>query len=125
MARTGFGRAFFLRVIMIAGTAVAATGSVAGNWKVTGSIGQFDVDLVCTFRDTGGKLTGSCKGGDIGELQVTGEEDGKTAKWSYSVTFQGMPLTVNYTGTLDSPTAMKGQITVMGTQSGSFMATKQ
>jgi len=112
-------------VIISAGAARAATGSVAGSWKVTGSIGQFDVNLVCTFQDAGGKLTGTCKGGDIGEVQVTGEADGKTAKWRYNVSFQGMPLMVNYAGTLDSPTAMKGQITVMGTESGSFMASKQ
>ncbi|HEY7389621.1 MAG TPA: hypothetical protein VH640_13990 [Bryobacteraceae bacterium] len=110
---------------LIAGAVCAAAGDVSGNWKVTGSIGQFAVNLVCSFHDAGGKLTGSCKGEDIGEVQLTGEEDGKTVKWSYNVNFQGMPLTVNYAGTLDSATAMKGQISVMGTESGSFAATKQ
>jgi hypothetical protein len=103
----------------------AAAGDVAGSWKVVGSIGEFPVNLVCSFKEANSKLTGSCKGDDIGELAVTGDSDGKTAKWSYSVNFQGMPLTVVYMAMLDSPPAMTGKISVMENESGSFTGKKQ
>jgi hypothetical protein len=110
---------------LLASMSVAADSGVAGNWKVVGSIGEFPVNLVCNFQEGNSKLTGSCKGDDIGELQVTGDSDQKTVKWSYSVNFQGMPITVVYTGILDSPTAMTGKISVMENGSGSFTAKKQ
>jgi hypothetical protein len=107
-----------------ANTPVAAAG-VTGNWKVVGSIGQFPVDLVCTLNPVEKKVTGKCVGGDIGDVAVIGESDGKAVTWSYGVNYQGQPLTVVYTGTLDSPTAMKGTISVMGAMSGSFTASRQ
>ena len=105
--------------------AVPVTADVTGNWKVDGSIGQFPVDLVCSLKESGNKLTGACKGGDIGELPVTGETEGSAVRWSYQVNFQGMPFTIVYNGTLDSATAMKGNISIMENPSGSFAAKKQ
>lgn len=106
-------------------SATALRADVAGSWKVDGSIGEFPVDLVCALKETDKKLSGVCKGNDIGELPVTGETDGKTATWSYEVNFQGQQFTIVYQATIESPTAMKGNITVMGNPSGSFTAKKQ
>lgn len=103
----------------------AAAADVAGAWKVDGSIGEFPVDLVCTLEETDKKLTGACKGTDIGELALKGENNGATVTWSYDVNYQGQQLTIVYTGTIESATTMKGSISVSGNPSGSFTAKKQ
>jgi hypothetical protein len=105
--------------------AVPAVGEVEGNWKVEGSIGQFAVDLVCSFKEVGNKLTGTCKGQDIGEVALTGETKDANVKWSYQVDFQGQSFAIVYAGTLDSPTAMSGNVLIMENPSGTFKAKKQ
>jgi hypothetical protein len=109
---------------VVIGVPVAAA-DIAGSWKVDGSIAQFPVDLVCSFKQADKALTGTCKGTDIGELSITGESDGPKATWQYDVNFQGQQFTIVYSATVDSATAMKGTITVMGMESGSFTAKKQ
>jgi hypothetical protein len=104
---------------------LAVAADVTGKWKVEGTIGNFPVNLVCTFKEDNGKLTGVCKGEDVGELKITGETDSKTVKWNYDVNFQGQQFTVFYEAQLESANEMKGTITVMGNPSGSFTAKKQ
>src|SRR5262245_27921755 len=112
--------------MMVVAAAVAAAGAdVAGNWKLDGSIGQFPVDIVCSLKQVEDKLTGVCKGNDIGEVSLKGETEGNTVKWSYDVNFQGQQFSITYNATLDSPTSMKGNISVMGNTSGSFTGKKQ
>ena len=113
-----------LFIALVAAFPVAAA-EISGDWKLEGSIGQFPVDIVCSLKEADSKLTGVCKGADIGELALAGDTDGKTVKWSYEVNFQGQQFTIVYTATLDSATSMKGTISVMGNPSGSFTGKKQ
>jgi len=110
--------------LLISGVAAVAA-DVAGDWKLDGSIGQFPVDIVCSLKEDGTKITGVCKGNDIGEVPLKGEKDGNSIKWSYDVNFQGQQFTIVYSATLDSPSAMKGSITVAGNASGTFIGKKQ
>jgi hypothetical protein len=118
-------RSILLAVALLFMPSIAAAADVAGSWKVDGSIGEFPVDLVCTFKQDEARLTGVCAGRDIGELPFTGQTDGATVTWSYDVNFQGQQFSIVYSGTTDSATTMKGSIAVMGNPSGSFTAKKQ
>lgn len=97
---------------------------VAGDWKIEGAIGQMPVSITCTLNEKEQKLTGVCRNDEVGELPLTGETTGDAASWTYNVNFQGQQFTVSYTGTLASPTEMKGDIAVGGNPSGSFTGKK-
>lgn len=112
-------------IAVLLATLPAFAADIGGNWKVTGTIGEFPIDIVCALKQMDNKLAGTCRGMDIGELPVTGEAGDKTASWSYTVNFQGQPITVVYNATIESATAMKGSVSVMGGPAGSFSAAKQ
>lgn len=116
------------RIALIAAllvTAQSAVADVAGNWKIEGTIGQMLVQVVCTLNESDRKLSGACRNQEVGELPLSGETDGNKASWSYRVNYQGQEFTVAYTGTLDSASAMKGDISVDGSPQGAFTGTKQ
>lgn len=98
---------------------------VSGSWKLDGAIGEFPVDLVCTLKQTDAALSGACKGDPIGELPVSGEVGATDIRFSYQVNFQGQPLTITYVAVMESATAMKGSVEVMGMPSGQFTGRKQ
>ena len=84
-------------------TAVAAdTPSVAGKWKIHQSIANNESDSVCTLTQTGTDVGGTCKGAEGPELKVTGKVEGTKVTWHYEAEYNGSPLTMTYTATLDS-----------------------
>ncbi|MGH9558771.1 MAG: hypothetical protein ACRD30_05975 [Bryobacteraceae bacterium] len=118
-----------MKKILLVGCFVIApmfAADVAGNWKLSGKIGDNPLDLTCSMKQASdNKLTGTCNADQIGELAITGETNDKNVKWSYKVNYQGQEMTVVYSGTLESPTSMKGAISVMDQPAGNFTATKQ
>jgi hypothetical protein len=91
--------------------AAAAPAGFGGAWSFSGDIVGNAVDLKCTFKRDGDKLSGTCAYSNAGESPITGAVAGN------KVTFQnqagGYDLT--YTGTLDDAgTSMKGEIAVSG-----------
>ncbi len=99
---------------------LAATPAVAadlpGNWEIAANIGGMDVPLKCTFTLDGEKVGGKCQGpGAPPEgLPVTGQSKDAKATFTYSINVQGMDLTITYNATLDTPTTMKGDISMSG-----------
>jgi hypothetical protein len=81
--------------------------------------------MVCSLKQEEAKLSGKCvsEGGPINSA-VTGKVDGKTVAFQFDFDYSGMALTMVFTGTLDSDTAMKGGVEVAGV-SGSFTAAKK
>ena len=59
-----------------------------------------------------------------GETKATGQVKGATLTFQVDVTHQGADYVLVFTGTAESPTAMKGTIDVSG-NSGAFTATRQ
>ena len=101
--------------------------SVSGTWKVSGDVVGNPVNLVCTFAQDGRKLTGSCKdAGSEKQNALTGEVDDKKVSWKFDTTFNNQSITVSLTGTLESPTQLKGGIGVQPYGvSGDFTAAKE
>lgn len=94
-------------------SAFAAGGSVAGTWKVEGSVAGNAVETTCSIKQDDKKLTGTCKGADGVESAVTGEVTDKNVKWEFKRDFNGSEITLIFTGALDDKaTNITGKINV-------------
>jgi len=114
---------FFL--LLSAVPAVAA--DMTGVWNVDGSVEDHPVTPVCTLKQAGAKLTGSCKfDEEHAASDVAGEVKGKEVSWKFTVEYQGTQYTLTFTGTMDSDRSIKGSISVDPSGSdGDFTAKKQ
>ena len=108
---------------LTAAAAHAATPSITGNYKVHISVAGTEADSDCTFTQTDKELTGTCKG-DSGTTTLKGSVDGAKATWKYDIDYNGMALTLVYTGTIADSGKIEGDIDVQPVgAAGSFTAT--
>ena len=95
---------------------------LTGKWSVHSSIAGNDSDADCTFVQAGTDLTGTCTASGS-DSKVTGKVDGAKVSWQYDIQYNGSPLTMKFTGTLDSG-KVTGQVMVAQYgMSGDFAAT--
>ena len=106
--------------------AFAADTSLSGTWKVDGSVGGYDVHRVCTFKQEGRVLNGSCQEADQKPIPFTGDVKDKTVTWQYDVDWNGSTLTATYTGDWDGAAGtITGAIEVQPVNAaGTFTAKK-
>jgi hypothetical protein len=89
-----------------------ATDSLAGTWALSGDVMGNPVNTTCSINQAGAALSGSCTGEAGEKLDLTGEvKDGKFT-FKYARDYQGTALAIVHTGTLASPTQLKGTIEV-------------
>jgi hypothetical protein len=99
-------------LLFVATSALATpTPNLTGQWTVHNSIAGNESDMACSFVQTGAKLTGSCKGTDK-DLQITGSIDGNKVTWKYDSDYNGTPITLVYTATLDDSGKIVGSVNV-------------
>ena len=112
-------------VLAFASSAFAAgSPSLTGQWAVHNSIAGNESDQNCTFAQTDNKLGGSCKSSEGKDLAVTGSIDGNKVTWQYDSEYNGSPLTMVYTATLDDSGKIAGNVEVQPFNvSGDFTAT--
>ena len=113
-----------LALVSALNTAPAAD-SIPGTWEITGDVVGNPVKATCVIKQAGTALTGNCSspGANVA-FPLTGEaKDGKI-RFQYEIDYQGQPLTIVYSGALESATLLKGTIEVkpMGA-TGTFTAT--
>jgi len=83
--------------------AVAAdTAPLSGKWEIRQSIAGNDSSAACTFTQNDKELTGTCNSAEGGTVKISGKVNDKTVSWTFNSEYNGTPLTVKYTGTLDS-----------------------
>lgn len=101
-------------LLLAAASAVtfAADAPFDGKWQVHSSIAGNDNDLSCTFTQKDIELTGTCTSSDKVTVNITGKVDGKKVSWSYKSEYNGTPLTVEYTGTVDTVNKITGTVNV-------------
>jgi hypothetical protein len=109
--------------------ALAGDNPLSGSWKVVGDVAGYPINRVCTFKQDGTKLTGSCQQSDAKAddkvLPLTGEVKDKTITWKYDVEANGSTLTASYTGAWDGDATVAGAIDVQPMNvAGKFTATK-
>ena len=115
--------ALFPVLFLAAISLFAADDSLSGNWQVRQNIAGNESEQACTFTQTGPELSGSCES-TRGKVQITGKVQEKKITWSYKSEYNGTPLTVNYTGTLESG-KISGTVTVPEfSADGDFTATQ-
>lgn len=99
---------------MLLATTLVFAADVDGTWNGTVNVTGSDVAVAWTFKAEGNVLTGGVSqgGGPIAPLK-DGKIDGDKISFSLPVDYQGMQMTVEYTGVV-SP----AQIALTGSVSG-------
>jgi hypothetical protein len=109
---------------------------VSGEWTVKGSFdsarpatgAQPEANLVCTFAEQSGTLTGSCRPPDgPGGVPIAGSVQGRQVEWRFEIALEprGKKHPVTYRGTLtDSGTSMKGTFAIADRR-GEFTAARE
>lgn len=111
----------FLLVTSAFGVAAA---KVTGQWKVHNSIAGNESDQDCTFAVADNKVTGNCKAEDR-NMPVSGSIDGNKITWKLETEYNGGPLTMTYTATLDDSDKIAGAVEVQPYGvTGEFTATR-
>jgi hypothetical protein len=85
--------------------------SLSGKWQVHLSIAGNESEQTCTLTQKDNDLTGSCVT-TRGTVQIAGKVDGKKVAWGFKSEYEGNPLTINFSGTLDSPNKIAGSVRV-------------
>src|SRR5260370_110189 len=115
-------RLLAISAFLFASSAFAAP-SLTGKWTIHNSIAANENDQECKFVVTDNKITGSCKSQDK-DLPVTGTVDGIKITWQYQSDYNGTPLTLIYTATLDDSSKIAGTVEVQPFDvTGEFAAT--
>jgi hypothetical protein len=103
----------------------------AGKVDVTGTW-IFDVTTdagtgtpTVTLKQDGDKLTGHYSSGNLGEADLTGTVKGTDVRFSFTAEVQGTSLPVNYRGTVENNSSMKGTLTISGLGEGTFTGKKK
>jgi hypothetical protein len=92
-------RALAIGLLLTAASCFAA--DVDGKWTGTMNTPNGDVPVNFTFKADGATLSGSTSGPDGAEVKIAdGKVSGEKITFSVTIDFQGMPFTMNYTGTV-------------------------
>jgi hypothetical protein len=96
------GCAFFLSV------ALALAADVSGTWQLTVETNQGTGSPTVTFEQKGEQLTGTYHSQILGEVKLTGTVKGDVIEFSFFGDAGGEKIKVDYKGSIESATAMKG-----------------
>jgi hypothetical protein len=91
----------------------AAPASVAGTWNLATNVAGNTGTPTCTFKQEAEKVTGTCTSGTNNTpSEASGEVTDTKITFRYVIDWEGQPLTLIFSGTLDTPTEMKGTLDV-------------
>jgi hypothetical protein len=109
--------------LLFAASALAAAPNLTGEWTIHNSIAGNESDQQCKFVQADSKLSGTCKSQDK-DVEITGSLDGNKVTWKYDSDYNGSPLTLVYTATLDDSGKVAGSVEVQPfSVTGDFTAT--
>ena len=100
-------------LLVVVATPMLAFGAagLTGSYNLHSSIAGTDTDSTCSLSQTKSQLTGNCKS-DTGEVKLNGTVDGKNVTFKVNTEYNGQPLTITYTGTLDDSGNVQGDVDV-------------
>lgn len=109
-------KVLLLSALLVSGSLIsfaANNPSMTGKWTIHSSIAGNDSDGECTLSQTGNDIGGTCKTTEGKDAKATGKVDGSKATWSFESDYNGSPLTITYTATLDGTAGkIAGTVTV-------------
>jgi hypothetical protein len=95
-----------------------AADSLVGSWQIKGDVAGNPIVELCTFKQSGVALSGSCTNAEGKSYDLTGQlKDGKIT-FQHGGNYQGEVLTIEYAATLTSASEMKGTINVKPYEAG-------
>lgn len=97
---------------------------ITGAWDFAVETGQGSGNPAFTFKQDGEKLTGTYSG-LFGKADVAGTVKGDAVEFAFEVSVQGQTAKLRYTGKIESPTRMKGEVALGELGNGSWTATKK
>jgi hypothetical protein len=111
-------------VILVAGLlAVTASGqvtSVSGTWELQMAWPETTSTGVCTFKQEGDTLSGTC-GSATERFPVMGRVESNRLSWQVNVTQEGSTGRMEFSGELDAQgTTIRGTCNIVGANSGTF-----
>jgi hypothetical protein len=99
-------------VLFAASAFAGGAPNLTGNWTIHNSIAGNESDQPCKFVQADNKLTGTCKSQDDKDVPIAGSLDGNKLTWKYESDYNGTPLTLIYTATLDDSGKIAGSVEV-------------
>jgi len=93
---------------------VASAADVSGTWQLTVETSQGTGTPVVILKQDGEKLTGTFNSQILGEVKLTGMVKGNAIEFAFEGDAGGQTLKVNYKGTIESATTMKGTAVYAG-----------
>jgi len=104
---------FVIATLLITSSAFAAAApSVTGKWAIHQSIAGNDSDSQCNLVQTDATLTGTCKNQEDKDLPIKGSIDGSKVTWQFDSEYNGTPLTIKFSGTVDDSGKMSGTVDI-------------
>jgi hypothetical protein len=110
--------------LLILSAVLSLAADITGKWKFTVESEMGSTQSEWTFEQKGEKLTGTYKG-QLGEHQVSGTVTGNSAVFGFKAAPTGEEMEVKYTATIESPTKMRGKVSLGSLGSGTFVGEKQ
>jgi hypothetical protein len=108
-------RTLLLSILLASASALAARAdnvSLSGKWAIHINVEGNESKAECTFIQNDNELSGNCAT-ENGDKPLAGKVDGQKIAWSYDSEYEGTPLTVKFSGTLDSAaTKLVGSVSV-------------
>ena len=101
----------FLLAFAAINVSAADAPSLTGKWKIHNSIAGNESDQDCTFTQTDKDFAGTCSV-EQGTVQVSGKIGDANITWSFKTEYNGSPLTLVYTGTIDKDSKISGTVEV-------------
>src|SRR5260370_58877 len=85
--------------------------NLTGHCAIHNNIAGNENDQDCELAVIDNKITGSCKSQDK-DLPVTGTVDGNRITWQFQAEYNGSPITLIYTATVDDSNKIVGTVEV-------------
>jgi hypothetical protein len=101
-----------------------AAANLAGNWVVTIESQMGSQDSKLALKQTGKELSGTMES-PMGSVDIHGDVDGNNVKMWFNVNAQGTDLKIDFIGTQENGTSMKGRAVFGSFGEGTFTAKKQ
>lgn len=106
-------RLFAATAVLFATSAFAAGApNLTGEWNIHNNIAGNESDQPCKFALADTKLSGTCKTQDDKDVEISGSVAGNKLTWKYESEYNGTPLTLIYTATLDDSGKIAGSVEV-------------
>ncbi len=113
-------------LLLSAATAALAADNpgITGKWQIHNDIAGNESEMACSLTQKDSDLTGSCTS-EQGAVNITGKVDGKKVSWTYKSEYNGGPITLTYSGTVQSAEKITGSVNVEEySAEGEFTATQ-